>query len=105
MFGVLWETLSEPSGRFASLSACAAVRPILYSRSLTDCNSFALLRGTACSPYLEDALPLCRLRRHSCPTLLSASLTFSHAVGNHPHCGESPLAELSQLDRSSPFGG
>ena len=44
----------------------------------------------ACPPYLEDALPLCRLRRHSCPALLSALLTFSHAVGNHPHRGESP---------------
>ncbi|MCI5845445.1 MAG: hypothetical protein MRZ94_06655, partial [Oscillospiraceae bacterium] len=62
----------------------------LVSHPLTDCNSFALQGGAACPPFLEDALPLCRLRRHSCPTRLSASLTFSHAVGNHPHCGESP---------------
>jgi len=38
-------------------------------------------------PILEDALPLCRLRRHF-PTLWGIT-----------------LAKLSQLDRSSPFGG
>ena len=98
-------------------SPVTAVRPILYSnlqsdnakflhfvpfcffrwRTAVSCFSsidqFQLVcfaRVAACPPFLEDALPLCRLRRHSCPTLLSASLTFSHAVGNHPHCGESP---------------
>ena len=95
----------------------SAVRPILYSNLQSDHTKFlyfvefcffrwrtavsffssidrfqlvCFARVAACPPFLEDALPLCRLRRHSCPTLLSASLTFSHAVGNHPHCGESP---------------
>ncbi|MDO4157132.1 MAG: hypothetical protein Q4D37_10195, partial [Oscillospiraceae bacterium] len=49
------------------------------------------VKGNSLFPYLEDALPFCRLRRHSCPTFLSALLTFSHAVGNHPHYGESPF--------------
>ena len=44
-------------------------------------------RVAACPPFLEDALPLCRLRRHF-PTLWGIT-----------------LAKLSQLDRSSPFGG
>ena len=43
-----------------------------------------LLRGTACPPFLEDALPFCPFG------------TFPHTVGNHPS------AKLSQLDRSSP---
>ncbi|MGN1224487.1 MAG: hypothetical protein ACI4TG_05215 [Ruminococcus sp.] len=42
MFGFLKETLSEPSGRFASLSACAAVRPVLYASLQPDHSEFLL---------------------------------------------------------------
>ena len=108
--------LNRPADSLRCLPV-SAVRPILYANLQSDNAKFlyfvpfcfirrrtavscfssidrlqliCFARGAACPPFLEDALPLCRLRRHSCPTLLSASLTFSHAVGNHPHCGESP---------------
>ncbi len=42
MFGFLWETLSKPSGEYASLFACAAVRPILYSSLQSDDSKFLL---------------------------------------------------------------
>ena len=44
-------------------------------RSFTDSNSFAL-QGTACPPFLEDALPFCPFG------------TFPHTVGNHPRRAE-----------------
>ena len=100
-----------PNGPAKTLrcSPVTAVRPILYSNLQSDNTKFlhfvpfcffrwrtavscfssidrfqlvCFARVAACPPFLEDALPLCRLRRHF-PTLWGIT-----------------LAKLSQLDRS-----
>ncbi len=104
MFGVLWETLSEPSGRFASLSACAAVRPILYSSLQSDDSIFLLstlfcfLGGrtaVSCPSFIDRLQLVCFVKGNSlfpffrgCPSPLSATPTFPHTVGNHPRRAE-----------------
>ena len=127
MFGVLWETLSEPSGRFALLSACAAVRPILYFSLQSDDSIFLLstlfcfLGGrtaVSCPSFIDRLQLVCFVKGNSlfplfrgCPSPLSTTPTFLpdpfvSFTDIFPRSGKSPtlwgitLAKLSQLDCS-----
>ncbi|MGN1224995.1 MAG: hypothetical protein ACI4TG_07835 [Ruminococcus sp.] len=101
---VLRETLSEPSGEYASLFACDRCPPLFYTpicnlTTLNFCIScrFVFSEGeqrylvshpaTCFNSFALQGWQLAPLFR-GCPSPLSATPTFPHTVGNHPRRAE-----------------